>query len=178
MKFLLTLLLTFPVFASSLEELVKELYNLNVQQLEILSKTFQYGKSFNHEYTLTAIVWQESKFGRYKMNLNDPSCGIAHAFLPSVADRVGLKRNFWNYSRLCENLIDDTEFALYHARMELEFWYGYWGNKGVKRVWSHSVASYNAGSNYKKGQSYLNKIKKKIKALKIFLKENPQWKSY
>ncbi len=178
MKFLLGMLLAFPIFASPLEGLVKELYKLNIQQLEILSKTFQYGKNFDREYTLTAIVWQESKFGKYKMNLNDPSCGIAHAFLPSVADRIGLKRNFWNYSRLCENLIEDIDFALYHSYRELMFWTEYWKNKGVKNIWSHSVASYNAGSNYQKGQRYLNDIKKKIKALKIFLKENPKWKNY
>ena len=150
----------------SYPSLWSDIRNLNPQQKTIMDKTFTKAKSFDYEYTLTAIAWHESYFGKYPLNLADPSAGVFHNSLTTVLNRNNLTQSDWSRSRVAERLITDYDFSFSQALAELKYWENYWKDKGVDRVWSHTVASYNAGFNIKNGQSYLRAIKEKIRILK------------
>jgi len=146
------------------------LKDLTAKQTAVMSSVFHKAKEFNLEYTVTAIVWEESQFGRYRINISDPSCGIFHIMPKSLIGRVDMKNTSWNRSRLCERLFIDDDFSFSAALLELKYWENYWHSKKVTRVWSHMVASYNGGFHANINGSYVRKIKKKIKWLKA-LKE-------
>jgi len=162
MKVLISLLIALSLQASSIHSLVNELHNLSYSQKVTLAKTFLKAKPFDYQYTMTAIAWQESKFGKFKINLMDPSCGIFHIMPRYLSDSK------WKQSRICERLILDYDFSFSTALQQIKYWENYWKSKRVQKVWSHTVMSYNAG--YGTSKKYLNEIKKKIRALKIFVK--------
>ena len=116
---------------------------------------------------MVAITWLESNLGLQKINLGDVSCGNQHILLSSLIHRTGIKDNSWNRSRLCERLIADDDFSLTAALAEMKYWQNYWTSKGVSKVWSHAVASYNGGFNINiTTNKYLKAIKYKIRLLK------------
>ena len=144
-----------------------EYKNLSNNQKATLIRTFYNGKSFDYGYTMAAIAWQESHFGKYLINLNDPSCGVFHVMPKYVGNR---KNSKWTQSRICERLITDYKFSFSSALERLKYFENYWKSKGVKRVWSHTVSSYNQGFNYRKNSEYLKAIKEKIRFLKKKIK--------
>ena len=145
---------------------------LSSKQKQILFKTYAKGKQFNYGLTLTAIAWQESYFGKYPMNLSDPSFGVFHINIKSISKRHN-KHSKWSQSRLAERLLFDYDFCFAEALAELKYWENYWKSKGVSRVWSHTVSSYNGGYkwNSKQAKLYLKAIKKKIRLLKKLLQK-------
>lgn len=162
------------IFASakvySVKENLKHLKSLSKQQLEILHQTWNYAKLYDLQYTMTAIVWQESDFGKYLINLQDPSCGYFHKLLPEYAKELGLRPNNWNMSRVCQSLLNyDTSFmvalqTLTKKKNYCKITYGYTGG----RLWKCMVTRYNGGG--RKARVYYKNIVNKIKALKIFMK--------
>ena len=158
------------LFANT-NKLMYELNHLSTSQYEVLLKTYAKGSAFNLELTMTAIAWQESYFGKWKINLADPSFGVFHNLISSVMERHNLKGN-WNRSRIAEKLLDDYDYSFAESLAELTFWRMYWKNKKIPRVWSHMVMSYNAGSNYNNGKNYLKHIRFKIYALKKYIKQH------
>jgi hypothetical protein len=119
---------------------------------------------------MAAIAWQESKFGKWMINLSDPSCGVFHNLLKSVAKREGKSVSKFSQARICEQLIEDFDFSFSQSLAELEYWKNYWKSKGYKNneLWRRTVMSYNAGFNYKNGKTYLDNIIKKIRILKKY----------
>jgi len=147
-------------------KLIKELENLNINQKELLVKTFLKAKEYDLEYTMTAIIWQESKFGKYVVNLSGPSFGPFHNLVRSVQQRH--RSNEWNTDRLIERLLFDYNFGFNEALTELQFWKRVYKNKPLS--WRKMVASYNAGYNHKNGEAYLFNIRNKINALRSYFK--------
>ena len=172
MKFLLAFF-SVLVFSTSIygnqKDLLRELNNLSNDQRYIMVKTFMLAKKYDYEYTMTAIAWQESDFGKYVINLQDPSFGVFHNLIESVANRHNVKGK-WHKSRLAEALIKDYNFSFVEALSELKYWESVY--KKQPHSWSKIVSSYNSGWNYKNGKEYLDRIKEKIKVLKIFFKQN------
>jgi len=165
-KILILTLIALSLNATSLK-------SLSYQQKEILQYVYSRAKEFNLQLTMTAIAWQESQFGKYELDLQDPSCGCFHVMPALLAVKVGLDNNNWNRSRLCEKLIEDKDFSFSAALLELKYWQNYWRAQHVKRVWSHMVASYNGGYNINiKTNTYLKHIKHKIRLLRAYLKGN------
>jgi len=164
---LVLLLLALSTQATAKEDLLKELNNLTPIQKAIMLKTFNKARQFNYEYTMTAIAWQESKFGKYKINLNDPSFGVFHNLISTVQLRHD-SRGSWARSRLAERLMIDYDFSFTEALSELKYWENYWSNKRVPKKWSHTIGSYNGG--FTPNMSYTEKIKSKIRALKTYFK--------
>ena len=165
--FILSLLMVFSLFGSELSDLSdlkNELNHLSDSQQEVLLRTFLKGKEYNLEYTLTAIAWQESKFGKYMVNLSDPSFGVFHNLIKSVQKRH--RANKWNTDRLAERLLFDYNFSFNEALEELTFWKKVY--KGQTRAWSKIVSSYNSGWDSSAGEAYLYCIRTKIKALRTY----------
>ncbi len=175
MRILLTLMALFTIsFSLTVEQAYRELLQLTPKQKQILYQTFYKAKPFDYQYTLTAIAWQESKFGKYVVNVSDGeygSYGVFHNLLSSVCMRHGC--SMWKRSRIAERLIFDYDFSFAEALSELKYWENYWKDRGVDRVWTHTVCSYNAGHNWKNGYKYRNMIIIRIKALKRFIKDIP-----
>jgi len=150
---------------------------LSYNQKEVLVSSYLAGKPYDLEYTLMAIAWKESVFGKFKINLADGrkgSFGIYHCLLDSALKRLGRKGK-WADSRVAEKLIFDRTFSQKMAISELKFWDRYWSSKKTKYKWSHVIASYNAGYkslNSKCGKKYLEDIKLRIKALKKYIKHS------
>lgn len=157
---------------STADKLRKELNELTIEQYKVLLTTFAKGRAFNYEYTMTAIAWQESTFGKYMMNLSDPSFGVFHNLITSVINRTDTNDSPWNRSRVAERLIMDYDFSFSQSLGELKYWENYWTSKKVPRVWSHTIRSYNAGYKHTNGKAYLRMIKLRIKILKEYVKEH------
>ena len=150
------------VYSSPIESLLKEFNAMTPEQKKIACMVFKKAKEFNLQYTMTAIAWEESKFGKYTINLADPSFGIFHNQIDSVANRHGV-RSKWGKSRLAEQLLNSFDFSFSEALAELQYWQTYYKHSWNK--WSKMVMSYNAGYSYKNGKCYYQRIVLKIKAL-------------
>lgn len=141
--------------------------NFDSQQINILKKSFMYGKPFDLGYTLAAIAWQESIAGKYLINVNDPSFGVYHILISSAANRSNIKG--LEVNRLAMALIRDQRLSASFAIKELLFWQGVL--KPKDKDWSNVWAAYNGGYNYKssQAQTYSKNISRKIKWLKTCL---------
>jgi len=172
-KLLLIIVTVLSLNASTNKSLMYELNHLSQHQKSTMFWVFEKGKSFDLEYTLTAIAWQESRFGKYVINLNDPSCGVFHIMPRSLIMRTSLDNTSWNRSRLCERLIIDNEFSLSAAILELKYWQNLYISKKYKdkvSIWRHMVASYNGGYRANTNGKYIKEIINKIRVLKIYIK--------
>jgi len=174
MKLLLLIILSIgSVYGQTIKYYQNQLMHLSEEQQTVMSFVAYNAKKEDLKYTMLAITFIESQFGKYKMNLSDPSCGIAHKLLPIYAIQLGLKPSKWNESRLCEQLVKSNSLALVVAIEDFERNYQHFRTKGYSDVvcWRLSVMSYNAGiSNYKAGSDYYKEIVKIIQALKKEIK--------
>lgn len=153
-KLVLILSLTLCLSANSL---LKEFRAMDYQQKLIMAKTYMIGLQNDLELTLMAIAWQESKAGKYLMNLSDPSFGVFH---------IVPKGNDWEKSREAERLMD-FEYSISKTIEILEYW-----KKYHKGNWQNTIKSYNAGYNYnsKKADQYLSHIQAKVRVLRKIVK--------
>ena len=175
MKLIISILLfTTLLFSATDKQLTKELDNLTISQYKVLLKTFKKGNVFDYGYSLTAITWKESKFGKFKVNLCDPSFGCFHSLLSTTLTRNNMKDTAWNRSRLAERLIADYDFSFSQALAELKYWENYWTSKGVPKVWSHTIRSYNRGFNHILGEPYRKDIVQMIRVLRKYFKAHPE----
>lgn len=162
MKYLLIIVLSISLHASLLDELE----NLSFSQREVLLKTYIKAKPFDYHLTMMAIAWKESKFGKYPINLEDPSCGVFHNLIDTVAK--GADR--YTKNRICSSLIQDFDYSFSESLKVLKYFENYWRNKrGDQYLWSKTVASYNAGFKWGNGKDYLEDIKARVKALKVYI---------
>jgi len=146
----------------------KKIDSLSKEQYANLIWIYTKGKKYDLGLTLSAIAWQESQFGKYPINLADPSGGLFHNLLGSVCCRLHLKPNQWNQSRVLERLVRDKEFAFEQAVLELAYWKDYWKIRDSPKVWTHMVMSYNGG--HKGNKKYYHNILKKVRYLKNYFK--------
>lgn len=134
------------------------LFALDASQLALAKRIYSKAKQFNLGYTMAAIAWQESQLGKYNLNLADPSCGVFHVMPRYMA------KGKWKQSRVCERLIEDFDFSFSVALERFKYFENYWKSRGVSRVWSHAVGSYNGG--FKPNYKYTEEIRKKIRILR------------
>ncbi len=125
------------------------------EQLVILGMAHTYGKQFDYEYTLPAIVWQESFVGGavIRTNPNDPSYGITHVTFPTLKWLSGL--GHFAAAKEAENLVKDDMLALEY---------------GVQKLKSvHNSTFWDAWRDYNgrsaEGEIYANKIQHKVAEL-------------
>ena len=142
-------------------------HRISQSQQETLYKVFVDSRKYDLSWTSTAIAWQESQFGKYKINLEDPSCGYFHRLLPELTEQLGKKPNNWNMSRTCEKLMDyKFSFQVFISTWNEKNLYCKMRHTYKPSIWKCTVMAYNSIGNK---EYYLN-IVNKIKALKIWLK--------
>ena len=147
----------------SVRDNIKELNSLNPEQLEVLEMVYDSSQLFDLGYTAVGIIWQESKFGKWKINLADPSCGYFHKLLPEYARELGLKPTRWNNSRVCELLLDfDTSLDVFISTMRTKE--QICRVRGSSNVWRCSIKGYNGSG--KRAEEYMLNVINKIKAFK------------
>ena len=166
-------IITTSILNANVVSVKNDLYFLNhkltLEQFKILKITYLYAKKYNLQYTATAIAWQESQFGKWKINLQDPSCGVFHQLLPDLANRYHIKATNWDMSRLCENLQQfDYSFKVFlDTFREKQITCYNTGHKYKASNWKCAVKAYNTYGN----TAYYKNIVNKIKALHIWFKE-------
>lgn len=141
----------------SANKLLKEFRAMDYQQKLVMVKTWMIGQESDLELTLMAIAWQESKAGKWLINISDPSFGVFH-IVPT-----GSK---WEQSREAQRLLD-FEYSITKAIEILQYWKTYHNGN-----WQKMVKSYNAGYNYNsdKAEEYLSKIQAKVRVLRKVVK--------
>ncbi len=137
---------------------------LSEPQKNILYKSYEYGKIDDIGYSLAAIGWQESKAGKYLVNLGDPSFGVFAITIKTASKVEGISENSFEANVLAQRLMTDFDYSLKMARREMLYWLGY-----HKNDWGRSWASYNAGFNTSAGSSYSQDIASYVRELKICL---------
>ena len=169
MKILLFLVLILNVLnASTIKAYKYQLNHLTEEQSNVKELISYNATKYDLKYTMLAIAFRESKFGRYKLNLADPSAGIFHQLLPTYCKELGLRPNTWNQSRVAEKLINSNALALYVAINHFKRDYSHFKLLGYSNAisWRKAVMAYNAGVyNYKAGYKYYKEIVKIIKVL-------------
>lgn len=134
------------------------------------NKLIKAGKPYDLSYTLRAIVEVESSGGKYKINLQDPSCGVTMIHLKFFLKRHNIRPTNFNLNKGCQVLVDNDELAIAEAVDILMFWkdkFCYkWGC--TSKQWDKVWAAYNGGYNYnsKKAREYAKKIRKTILKIK------------
>lgn len=136
----------------------------------LIAKLMEAGKPYDLGLTLVAIVEEESGFGRYKVNLQDPSCGLTMIHLKYFLVRNKIADNDFNRNKACQDLINDDELAIAEAIAVLMFWKNKFCNQWgcSSKQWLNVWSAYNGGYNYKskKAREYANRIKNRISSLK------------
>lgn len=101
-------------------------------QIDVIHLAFDYGKQYNYQYTLAAIVVKESFVGNriIRYNPNDPSTGVTHIQFETLKHLSGL--NHWDALELAERLITDDTLSLEYSVLKLNSISGTFWNKWVR----------------------------------------------
>ena len=159
--------------AETIEKYYKQLKRLTPEQTKIMLYSYEVGSKYDLGYSLAAIAWKESKFGKYLMNVTDGklgSYGVYHILLEYAIVRAKIKSD-WEISRYAERLTSDIELSAEEALSELLFWKSYFKGKPFKAMF----AGYNAGTAGLKstaGSIYADDAILRIRAMERFFKEN------
>ena len=132
---------------------------LSVKQKKVANEVWKKAKEFNLQYTMTAIAFKESSFGRALSNDNDGrgtdlgSYGVFHNLVDSVYDRYmeikpKSKIEQWEIKLyLAKRLRDDFDFSFTQALAELKYWENYAIARGQKwNKWKLMIMRYNGGT--------------------------------
>lgn len=139
---------------------------LNSDQLKVLREIYQRTKPYDLVYTALAIAWQESNFGKWKVNLQDPSCGIFQQSVYQYARRYKINPTNFNVNRICSSLLNDIDLTVATFIAEIETWKELHAKRWNK--WNYVYRSYNAGNNYSStiAKEYARKVEMRIRILK------------
>lgn len=150
------------------DALYKELQTLNSEQKEILKTTWERGKPLGLNYTLTAIAWQESNFGKYKVGKWSPDYGVFQINLKTYKSRYKDEIKVYKLQdrHIKKWLTDNYTIGFIAAVDEILFW---------KEVhdgnWNKIWASYNDGTRIGyKGKKYSKEISQRIRVIDRYYK--------
>lgn len=163
-KIALTLITPLIMSASSLNELK----TLSSEQKAVMVKTFKMAKVHDLQWTMTAIAWKESGFGKALVGRTTPDYGVFQINLNTYKRRFHdeIVENDLSEKEIIETLKYDFETGFIAALEEIYFW-----KKVRKDDWRMVWASYNDGTYISsKGKKYSEDIAKRIKLLKIYFK--------
>lgn len=138
-------------------------------QLSVMTQAYDYGKAFGYEYSLAAIVWQESSAGRRpvggidnakRLGYQYMTYGPFHTLLKTAIKREKCK-NISCESAVVGKLMTDFDYAAKNAVAELAFW-----ERVRKGNWLKIWGSYYAGYTDNGSMEYALKIRDKVRYLK------------
>lgn len=113
-----------------------------------------YNKGTDSCFLLASIVYVESSAG---MNVSGKkghkSFGLFQNHITTVKNRMKAEGIRPSDHHIKHRLITDRDFSAKYGKIELQYWM-----KQRKGNLVQSLASYNAGWNWKKGQDYANKV--------------------
>lgn len=132
---------------------------LTKQQETVVRFSYAYGDPHDYGYTMIAIAMQESRLGKWRLNLDDPSAGTYHTTLDKGLKKLGWANNPYNRNRVAQMMIDDEFFAAELALETIIWWDAY--HKGD---WRSVVSSYNGG--FRGNPAYVDMIAKNIQTIK------------
>jgi len=140
---------------------------LNVEQVKILQKCYNYGRAFRLSYTLTAICWLESRGGIFIYNDRTHDFGITGININDFLKRTNRKNTKYNRMYYSSKLMRNDMLAMQYSVHNILYWKKtrrlYRGKPNWILIWS----SYNRG--YKSNNMrYGYRIAKVIKRLKRF----------
>ncbi len=159
---LITVLLLFSIPASA-QSLKYQFKHLAKPQIRILKQACRAGIADNLCLTMASIAWQESDFGLYQINLQDPSAGIYHIKISTAMSYTKLRNTGFNRNRVAMWLIRYPVWTTKIALSQLKFWLKYW-----HKNWFKAVGSYNGG--YHSNKKYARNIANKVRFLKRHIK--------
>lgn len=136
---------------------------LSEQQKSVLRYSYERGKEYDLGLTLASIAWVESTAGIDRVNWSDPAFGAYQIVVhdkSSAVKRLNVTDKVAQV-HLANQLVVDDILGATLALMELEYW-----KARHKGDWRKMVMSYNAGTSYKNGKNYLNKIKLALNKLR------------
>ncbi|BCZ17817.1 hypothetical protein NHP190003_10990 [Helicobacter sp. NHP19-003] len=113
---------------------------------------YRYGFKENLGYELAAIAWKESCAGMYRVDFNDPSAGIYHAYIPGVLKLYNERDTRFMQSVYGDLLIKDENFASKVALDTLISW-----KRTHKGDLKDMIKSYRKGLRWQKNE-HINQI--------------------
>lgn len=157
----------------TLEQLTKkyseDLKKISPEQRDIMNQVAKLASGFDLSYTAAAIAWQESNFGKYPVNLSDPSCGVFHKLVVPYLKARDRKVTSFTKNQACSELISDLELATSILIEDIEYWKLSHKRRGadVKDILTLAIRSYNTGYKYQSNdaKNYEKSVKARIKAL-------------
>lgn len=157
---LVSSLLALSLNANKLDEYLKK---LTPSQATILMDTYERSKEYNLKWTMTAIAWQESGFGKRLIGRTTPDYGIFQININTFKARYRkvVKDGKMTDKDIIKMLISDHELNYFASIEEIKFWQNVHGDD-YEKIW----ASYNGG--WKGNPRYARAIKIKIQALKRY----------
>mgnify|MGYP003640046008 CR=1 FL=1 len=135
---------------------VRELQSITHKQEIVLANAFLKGLPQDLGYTMMGIAWQESRGGKYLVNIQTNDFGVMGININSAANREGLKGSF-SRNMLAQRLIMDNDYNMDMSMEELMFWKNHY-----KGNWRMMVRSYNAGYAWRNGEDYLTHIRRNV----------------
>ena len=166
MKFILIIMLAFTLSFGSLKS---DLEKLSPQQKAVMVKTFNKAKHFDMAWTMTAIAWYESGFGKALVGRTTPDYGVFQINIYTY------KRRFKQHIEALHMSDDTIRHILKHdydvgflaAVEELKFWQTVRGDDNWTEIWG----SYNDGTVIDEaGRKYAEVIRARIALLKQYSK--------
>jgi len=180
---LLLMVLVVSLFAKPLKPesvLAKELTKLDKGQQELLFKSYIYAEQNGYGYTLTAVAWKESNFGKIVANPKEGKYGTYGPYQSKVEDvlaRNHLKPTKDNIAKVREQLLHDLKFAANDAIIELKAWDHSHAKKKKVNVYRSTLAAYNAGTAAEKsslGKGYAEDIVHRLPIVKKYIMSKPE----
>lgn len=152
------------------DQLEREFLRLDESQKKMIKEIYDRSKPYDLVYSTLAIAWQESNFGKWNVNLSDPSCGPFHQLVPLFIRKHKLENTQFMQNKVCGELINNIDLSVATVISELEAWKVVHKNKW--NVWEYVFRSYNAGFNFEsnKAKKYASMIKARIRVLKKYIK--------
>lgn len=135
---------------------VRELQSITPKQEIVLAHAYVKGLPQDLGYAMMGIAWQESKGGKYLVNIQTNDFGVMGININSAANREGLKGAF-SRNILAQRLITDMSYNMDMAMEELMFWKDHYKGK-----WRMMIRSYNAGYAWRNGEEYLKHIRHNV----------------
>lgn len=151
------------------DQYVRDFNKLDSNQLFVLKEIYKRAQPYGLVYSALAIAWQESNFGKWSVNLQDPSCGPFQQSVFHYMRKYKLKITDFNINKVCSELIFNIDLSVATFIAEIESWELVHRKRWNK--WDYIYRSYNAGNNWNSetAKIYSQKIRTRIKVLKDLL---------